>query len=385
MYRMLHIRKHEVGLWFRRGDFHRLLEPGNHRMWFNPFVDDAVTIVNTLEPKFEHELLEVLIAEPALASRLIVVDLQDEQRALVWKDGRLGWVLKPGRHAFWSGPAKIAVETFDVNDSKFVHPKIEAILNYPGAAQVFTGVRVEAHERALVFADGELIEQVDPGLHVYWLGGRKIAWKAIDLREQVADVVGQEIMTADKVTLRVNLVVAYRVVDPLKAVTIVNDHAQALYREAQLVLREAVGGRALEKLLADKDEVGSEVRSALASRAEQFGVSVRGVGLRDIILPGEMKSILNEVILAQKQAEANLIRRREDTAAARSQANTAKLIAENPTLARMRELEAIGDVLKGVKATFVFGKGDLVEQVRGLTSEQTDCPLNGGLDDEDAS
>ena len=82
-----------------------------------------------------------------------------------------------------------------------------------------------------------------------------------------------------------------------------------------------------------------------------------------------MKLILNEVILAQKQAEANLIRRREETAAARSQANTAKLLAENPALTRMKELEALQEILKGTKATFVFGQGEMLDQVRQLTGD----------------
>ena len=79
-----------------------------------------------------------------------------------------------------------------------------------------------------------------------------------------------------------------------------------------------------------------------------------------------MKTILNEVIIAQKQAEANLIRRREETAAARSQANTAKLLAENPVLARMKELEALQEIMKGANATFVLGSGDLSEQIGSL-------------------
>jgi regulator of protease activity HflC (stomatin/prohibitin superfamily) len=80
----------------------------------------------------------------------------------------------------------------------------------------------------------------------------------------------------------------------------------------------------------------------MPSVATEFGVSVRSVGLRDIILPGEMKQILNQVIEAEKQAQANLIRRREETAAARSQANTAKLLAENPGAgSRMKELESL--------------------------------------------
>lgn len=177
---------------------------------------------------------------------------------------------------------------------------------------------------------------------------------------------GQEIMTKDKVTLRVNLVVAYLVIDSIKAVTVVSDHSQALYREAQLVLRAAVGTRMLDALLADKESVSGEVRNALTARATDFGVVIKSVGLKDIILPGEMKTILNQVIEAEKSAQANLIRRREETAAARSQANTAKLLAENPTLARMKELEQLGEFLSGTRSTFVFGGGDMSDQLRAL-------------------
>src|SRR5205823_85143 len=101
----------------------------------------------------------------------------------------------------------------------------------------------------------------------------------------------------------------------------------------------------------------------------QLGVTVKSVGLRDIILPGDMKSLLNQVIAATKEAEANLIRRREETAAARSQANTAKLLAESPQLQRLKELELLKDVLAGTKATFVFARGDISEQVRTLVTQ----------------
>ena len=142
------------------------------------------------------------------------------------------------------------------------------------------------------------------------------------------------------------------------------DHALAV------VIHDAQTDRA-QKLVFDffhVGEEGREVRDALASRAKEFGVSVLSVGLRDVILPGDMKLILNQVIEAQKQAEANLIRRREETAAARSQANTAKLLAENPALARMKELEALQEILSGTKATFILGQGDLTEQVGRLVA-----------------
>ena len=206
---------------------------------------------------------------------------------------------------------------------------------------------------------------------MFWAKVGRVTWKAIDRREQVSDVAGQEIMTQDKVTLRLNLLVTWQVVDSWKAVTVAQDHAQTLYREAQLALRAAVGTRSLDALLADKESVGGEVRHALAARAAEFGVVVRNVGLKDIILPGEMKTILNQVIEAEKSAQANLIKRREEeTAAARSQANTAKLLADNPVLARMKELEAMQEILSGAKVTFVLGNGDIAGQLRRLSKSE---------------
>jgi len=360
MLKTIRIRTLELGLWFRHGDLYRVLEPGVYRVpgvW--PWTGrDRVEVIDTLRPRFEHERLRALVRDARLASRLEIVDLKDDERALVWVDGRVGAVLASGFYAFWKAPSTIEVERFGVNDGRFTHPKLEAILAAPGGSQHLGGLRVESHERVMLFRDGKLTEQLGAGLFVYWKGGASVTWKTVDLREQVADIQGQEIMTADKVTLRMNLAVTYRVADPAKAVTEVADWSQALYREAQLELRTAVGGRTLEQLLADKDEVGSQIRNRLASRAAEFGVSVLGVGLRDVILPGDMKAILNEVIVAQKQAEANLIRRREETAAVRSQANTAKLLADNPALTRLRELEALQEILKGAKTTFVFGSGE---------------------------
>src|SRR5207247_2199542 len=104
--------------------------------------------------------------------------------------------------------------------------------------------------------DGTLTDTLRQGLHVFWKGAGKVAWKTVDRRELIADVAGQEIMTADKVTLRVNLLVTYQVADAQRAVTAVADFNQALYREAQLVLRAAVGGKTLDALLSDKESVG---------------------------------------------------------------------------------------------------------------------------------
>jgi regulator of protease activity HflC (stomatin/prohibitin superfamily) len=362
------IRKHERGLLFKHGDFVRLLAPGTHYLWQSLLHPGrlAVETVPILNAKFEHKLLETLVREPSVAAAVTVVDLADNQRALVWKDGRLAFVLGSGRHAFWKTEAKLEVEGFDVSTVRFDHPKIEAIVAHPEAKAHLEWVMVDPNFEVLLLVNGVLRERLAPGKHVFWKGAGNLRVVSVDKREQTLDVAGQEIMTSDKVTLRVNLAVTYQVADALKATLVVTDFSASLYREAQFVLRASVGTRSLDQLLADKEVISGEVRESIAKRAAEFGVEVKSVGLKDIILPGEMKAILNQVIEAEKKAQADNIKRREETASARSQANTARLLAENPMLARIKEMELLQQVLAGADVKFVFGAGDLGEQLRSL-------------------
>ena len=173
-------------------------------------------------------------------------------------------------------------------------------------------------------------------------------------------------MTADKVTLRMNALATYRIVDAKKAVCATDDVRQALYRETQMALRAVVGVRELDAFLADKDAVALEIEQAVHRRAGELGLEVVSVGIRDVILPGEMKDLMNKVTEAKKAAEANLIVRREETAAMRSQANTAKLLADNPTLMRLRELEVLEKVVASGKLKVVLGEKGLADRVVNL-------------------
>jgi regulator of protease activity HflC (stomatin/prohibitin superfamily) len=205
-----------------------------------------------------------------------------------------------------------------------------------------------------------------PGPWAFWKGVADVRVVEVDLREATLDVLGQEIMTADKVSLRLNAVATYRVADPRRAVCTTEDFTQSLYREAQLALRAVIGARELDSLLAEKEGVATESAALLAPRAESLGLEVLGLGIRDLILPGDMKELMNKVTEARKAAEANLITRREETAALRSQSNTAKLLAENPTLMRLRELEILEKALSSGKLSVVLGEKGLSERIANL-------------------
>lgn len=356
------VRAHERGLLFRKRQFERVLQPGHHVVFSLPG-HLRLDLVSVRDPWLVHPDLDVIVRSGALDDAARVLDLADHQRALVKIDGRLAAVLRPGLHALWTVFRKVETQIVDANALQFEHPQLAVVLAVPGAREALDSVVVEAGHVGLLFRDGQHAATLRPGTHAFWKNVARQRVVSVDLREQVADIAGQELMTADKVTLRLNAVVSFRVVDALRTVTAAEDFRQSLYREAQLLLRAAVGARELDALLVDKQALARDVAARLEASAGALGLQVLSFGVRDVILPGEMKEILNRVTTARKAAEANLITRREEVAAMRSQANTARIFESNPTLMRLKELEVLEAVATKGKLTVVLGEQGLTERV----------------------
>lgn len=359
------LRSHEFGLEFKDDEFRRLLSPGRH-WFFDPLNRKRVDVMSCRTPWIYHEQLDMVIKSGVLEGRAEVLDLQDHERALVWIDGRFARVLTPGLHALWTGFRDIRVERFAIGTARFEHKDLHVILSAKNAPGALDTVEVPEGHEGLYLLDGSVVEILPPGTYAFWKGVGGVKVHTIDRRESLLDIGGQEIMTADKVSLRLNAVVTYRVVDVCRAVTAVGDPKLALYRDAQLALRAVVGGRELDALLSEKDVVTGELERGVRRRAEALGMEIVAVGIRDVILPGEMKTLLNKVTEARKAAEANLVTRREETAAMRSQANTAKMLENNPTLMRLRELEVLQSVAGSTKMSVVLGEKGLADRVMNL-------------------
>jgi regulator of protease activity HflC (stomatin/prohibitin superfamily) len=356
------IRSYEKGLCFRDREFKGVLSTGRH-WFFDPLNKVRVDVVSQRDPWLAHPDLDVIVKSGALKDEAITLDLKDYERAFVWIDGRFDRILDAGRYVIWSKFCRVEVEIVDAHQVLSDHKDLNVILKSKEVEKVLNVFTVEEGHVGVYFKDGDYVKTLVPGQYASWMKVGKVKLYPIDLRETVLDVGGQEIMTADKVTLRMNALLTYRVVDARKMVERVNDVSQALYREAQLALRAVIGTRELDVLLADKTVVASELETTVRRRAEEFGIKVISLGIRDIILPGEMKVLLNKVIEARKAAEANLISRREETAAMRSQVNTAKLMQENPSLMKLRELEVLEKVAASSELKVVLGEKGLAERI----------------------
>ncbi|HZB25542.1 MAG TPA: slipin family protein [Vicinamibacterales bacterium] len=222
-------------------------------------------------------------------------------------------------------------------------------------AKLAVVLEVPAESAGLVYVDNVLAEVVGAGSYAFWNFQKNVAAETVELRVQSMEVSGQELLTRDKVSLRVNLAASVRVTDPVAVRTKVAKYSDYVYRELQYGLRKAVAAKTLDELLGDKATLDAEIFAYVRGRVDALGIEVLGVGVKDVILPGEMREILNGVVQAEKLAQANVIRRREEANATRSLLNTARLIEESPVLMRLKELEALEKVTEKVDKLTVFG------------------------------
>jgi regulator of protease activity HflC (stomatin/prohibitin superfamily) len=352
----------------RDGRFERVLEPGRHNL-FDPARRAAVELYNVVRAEFPTDKFAVLkTARPDLAAELFeAVEPRAGELAIVSLDGRPVHLVGPWQsRAFWKVATRVDVERIDVASEPKVAPRHLVMVNRTHN-QYLAETVVENHEAGLLFVEGRLVERLAPGRHAYWTVDRKVEVKRVDLRPQLLEITAQEMLTKDRVSLRVTLTAFRRIVDPERVAVTVADVDAWLYRLVQFAIREAVAARTLDEVLAAKNALDAELRAFVRERVAQAGLEVTELGVKDVILPGEIRELVNKVVEAERMAKANQIRRQEETAATRSLLNTAKLMEDNPLLLRLKELESLERLVEKV------GKIDLhASRGEGLDALLTD-------------
>ncbi|MBK1723306.1 hypothetical protein CKO23_13780 [Thiocystis violacea] len=378
------VAQHERALVLKNGMLEQILGPGVYR-WLDLPGALAVEVFDLTHPELSHPHADVFCKEAAPLWNAWVenVEISEREAGLVYLDGRLSRLLSPmSRRFYWKGPVAVRVERVDLSAglsvdaglmetirrmrhadawtqaSVVMREKARALGKALPGAEFLDNIleeEVADHEMGLLLVDGRLIRTLEPGVHAFWSFARNVQVEVTDLRLQELEVQGQEILTRDKVSLRINLGAHYRVADPVKVRASLPKHKDFLYRELQFALRQAICDRTLDELLDQKGALEQGMLGVIRGRAEPHGIAVEALGIKDVILPGDMKQILNQVVEAEKAAQANLIRRREETAATRSLLNTAKLMDQNPVLLRLKELETLERVTERVGSLTVFG------------------------------
>ncbi|HBA6830453.1 TPA: slipin family protein [Escherichia coli] len=366
MIKKISVRKDQLALLSRNGDYYKVLHAGEHLL---PWLNTPEVLLITLDGSEVPDVLADYLRrfQPEWVERYCVVaDLSETEAGVLYMDGILLEILPPStRRLYWRVEDDLTLVRMSTQQVQVQTEVMNAVLQ-PRRKGVVKGrdailtVQVPAWHVGVLKIDGETQALLPPGLTAYWKINHLVEAEVVDTRLQVLEVSGQEILTKDKVNLRINLAANWRYSDVLLAFSQLTKPIDHLYRELQFALREAVGTRTLDELLEDKQVIDDVVSEQVKSRMLPFGMEIASLGVKDIVLPGDMKNILAQLVEAEKSAQANVIRRREETAATRSLLNTAKVMENNPVALRLKELETLERVAERIDNISVFGGLDQV-------------------------
>ena len=231
----------ERALLTRNGRFQRILAPGRHR-FFDPGREYAIEVVKAHRSEFPYDrALLIAATHPEVAREYFEIQRADPHVAvIVYFDGVAKGILPPmSTRAYWKTTTRVEFTLVDTRATLRVEPRILDQIDVPRSTLV-SDHEIGAHEIGLLFVDGELTERLPPGRHAFWKATRKIAVQKFDLRPQPVEVTAQELLTKDRIGLRVTLTAFYRIVDPEKAMRGATDLQTALYRLIQFAVREAI-------------------------------------------------------------------------------------------------------------------------------------------------
>jgi hypothetical protein len=352
----------QAGLVFKNGEYKKILLAGTYWFWKKEQVY-IYDITKQFVPPVE---LNILLQDKTLADILQVVEVKDNEIALQYENSLLKGVLAAGRYAFWKSVVKHEFIVADISKVEIADSIDRSALGKAPVSNWVRSYEVQSYEKAALFIDGKFVKQLEPGMYYWWKNSIPIHVAKADMRRQQLEVNGQEILTKDKAALRINAWAQYNVADMEKALVLNKEYDKQLYVALQLALREYIAGYSFDELLEKKEAIAPFILQSVKEKTEALGVAVSGFGIRDIILPGDVKEIMNQVLVAEKKAQANTIMRREETASTRSLLNTAKLMEENAMLWKLKEMEYVEKIADKISSISVGGNGQLLEQLKQI-------------------
>lgn len=310
--------------------------------------------------------IKVMLEFEAIANALYQITVKSNEVLLVYEDGIYKAMYTTGNYYFWKNFVNYTFQIIDISKAEIPAELNISELLKTSFASYLRSLTVESYETGILYIDGEKKQNLTAGTYYFFKNEKTIEFKKADTRNLLMEISGQEILTKDKAAIRLNFQIQYKVVDVEKAIIENKEYDKQLYILVQLAIREYIGNFTLDELMEQKDTIGKYICEQVKTSADMLGVELYNAGIKDIILPGDMKDILNQVLIAAKKAQANTITRREETASTRSLLNTAKLMEENEMLWRLKEMEYIEKIADKINSISVGSQGLVIDQLKDL-------------------
>lgn len=361
-YKMKYIIKdNQVGFVLKNGVFQKMVTAG---IWYFPKMFGYQVEVEEMTGELDYmdTPYQVLVKDAAFRSATVHREVPDGFAGFIYVNGKLTAFANRKEYTFWNVFDKYEIKIVPMTETEMgaeVTKQMLALI--PG--KFYTSIQVGEGETGLLYYDNILQRQLSKGVYRFWNYTHNITYTVLDMRQKELDIVGQEILTKDKIGIRMNIACMYKIRDAVEFTATISDLKGQLYSAVQLVIRAIVGNYRLDEILEAKEQISGEIYTALKAKEAMFCVNFLTAGIKDIILPGEIREIMNSVLVAEKTAQANVISRREEVASTRSLLNTAKLMDENRTLYKLKELEYLERICEKVGDISVNGNAGIIEQL----------------------
>ena len=234
---------------------------------------------------------------------------------------------------------------------------------------VFSALNVlNEYERAVVFTLGRFTGIKGPGLVVIWPGIQRM--RRVDLRVIVLNVPKQDVITRDNVSVKVNAVVYFRVVDPGKAIVQVANPFEATSQVAQTTLRSVLGQHEMDDLLSQRDKLNASIQKILDQNTEAWGIKVANVEIKDVDLDESMIRAMAKQAEAERTRRAKIIHAEGESQAAQMLVQAAQSLARQPSALQLRYLQTLADISHEKTSIIVFPLPlDLIKPLLGTPHE----------------
>ncbi|GGE97206.1 SPFH domain / Band 7 family protein [Chishuiella changwenlii] len=357
----LAINKQEIAIKIKNEEVTKVYTTGTYWIFSNKEIV-KFNLNEVIDVKFHSMILE----NETLKSMVNIYEVIHNEVLVTFRNNQFDKSFVNRNVMIWKNSTQLTTVKYDLNSTEEVQKLDKREIEILKKISAIRTISIAPYFEGLLFKDNQFNSILKAGDYLFYSNEAKISIVTYDLRPQTIEILGQEILTKDKVQLRINFMVQYQITNLLKAYTSDKDFTKMIYQAIQLGLREFIGNIGFDELMSDKNSITKYIIEKFETQFETIGLKLKDAGMKDIILPGEIREIMNRVLIAEKTAQANSITRREETASTRSLLNTAKLMEENETLWKLKEMEYIEKIADKVGEISISGGSNVLNELKTM-------------------